>query len=157
MKFIIEVDRQKIISLLETKTRELILFSYGWITSDGEILGHILGVLHFMIAMLIFILLIVSHTIYPALWLQGVVLFCIISIWCQHVILKVCISLVAEEKLTNSRPPFFSIVSDIVALCKIPLDKFIENLLLAETIAVMCFTLSFIGRISVLIHETYLR
>ena len=156
MQLVIDINKEKIIGLLESRTRELITFLYGWITTDGEILGYILGVIHFMIAVLIFMVLFISHTIYPALWLQGVVLFCMILIWIQHVILKVCISIVAEEKLTNGRAPFFGIVNDISSLFRIPLDRFIENLLVAETISVACFTLAFIGRISLFIHERYL-
>ena len=156
MHLVIDINKEKIIGLLESKTRHLIRFLYGWITNDGEILGYILGVVHFMISVLIFMLLFVSHTLYPALWLQGVVLFLMSLIWIQHVILKVCISIVAEEKLTNGRAPFFGIVNDISNLFNIPLDRFIENLLVAETISVACFTLAFIGRISLLIHEKYL-
>ena len=155
MRFVIDLNKEKIIEYLETKLRNLISFLYSWITHDGEILGYILGVLHFMISIIIFMLLFVSHTIYPALWLQGVVLLCMFVIWFQHVILKVCISIVAEEKLTNGQAPFFGIVNDISNVFKIPLDRFIENLLVAETISVACFTLAFVGRISIYIHEYY--
>jgi hypothetical protein len=155
MRFIVDIDKEKTINYLETKLRKLISFLYSWITHDGEILGYILGVLHFMISIVIFILLFISHTLYPALWLQGVTLFCMALIWFQHVILKVCISIVAEEKLTNGRAPFFGIVNDISNVFRIPLDRFIENLLVAETISVACFTLAFIGRISLNIREYY--
>jgi len=155
MRLVLDIDKEKTIEYLETKLRKLISFLYSWITHDGEILGYILGVLHFMISIIIFILLFVSHTIYPTLWLQGSVLFCMFIIWFQHVILKVCISIVAEEKLTNGQAPFFGIVNDISNLFKIPFDRFIENILIAETISVACFTLAFIGRISVYIHEYY--
>jgi len=157
MRFVVDIDKEKTIEYLETKLRKLISFLYSWITHDGEILGYILGVLHFMISIVILILLFISHTLYPALWLQGVALFCMALIWFQHVILKVCISIVAEEKLTNGRAPFFGIVHDISNLFRIPLDRFIENLLVAETISVACFTLAFIGRISLFIQEGYLR
>jgi hypothetical protein len=155
MRFVLDIDKEKTIDYLETKLRNLIGFLYSWITHDGEILGYILGVLHFMISIVIFILLFISHTLYPALWLQGFALFCMSLIWFQHVILKVCISIVAEEKLTNGRAPFFGIVYDITNIFRVPLDRFIENLLLAETISVACFTLTFIGRISVYIHQYY--
>jgi hypothetical protein len=80
---------------------------------------------------------------------------CLVLIWVQHVILKVCISIVAEKRLTNGEAPFFGIVNDISSLFRIPLDRFIENLLLAETISVACFSLAFIGRISLYIHHYY--
>jgi hypothetical protein len=92
---------------------------------------------------------------YPALWLQAVSLLSLGIIWFQHVILKVCISIVAEEKLTNGRAPFFGIVNDISDFFKIPFDRFVENILLAETISLASFTLAFIGRISLYIHEYY--
>jgi len=155
MRFILDIDKEKITDYLESNLRSIIKFLYGWITHDGEILGYILGVIHFMISIIIFMLLFVSHTIYPAFWLQGIVLLCMIVIWFQHVILKVCISIVAEEKLTNGQAPFFGLVNDISNLLKIPLDRFIENLLIAETISVACFTLAFIGRISLYIREYY--
>jgi len=156
MRFIIDIDKEKIIEYLEFKLRTLVGFLYSWITHDGEILGYILGVLHFIISFVVFILLFVSHTLYPVLWLQGLALFFMALIWFQHVILKVCISIVAEEKLTNGRAPFFEIVNDISNLFRIPLDRFIENLLVAETISVACFTLAFVGRISLFIQEGYL-
>jgi hypothetical protein len=155
MRFIIDINKEKTIEYLETRLRNLISFLYSWITHDGEILGYILGVLHFTMSIVIFVVLFISHTLYPALWLQGVVLLCMFVIWFQHVILKVCISIVVEEKLTNGKAPFFGIVNDISNLFKIPLNRFIENILIAETISVACFTLAFIGRISVYIHEYY--
>jgi hypothetical protein len=157
MRFVLDIDKEKTIDYLEIKLRTLISFLYCWITHDGEILGYILGVLHFMISIVIVIVLFISHTLYPALWLQGVALFCMALVWFQHVILKVCISIVAEERLTNGQAPFFGIVNDISILFRIPLDRFIENILLAETISVASFTLAFIGRISLFIQETYLR
>lgn len=155
MRFVLDIDKEKTINYLESKLRNIIGFLYSWITHDGEILGYILGVLHFMISIVIFMVLIISHTIYPRLWLQCIALIFMSLVWIQHIILKVCISIVAEEKFTNGRAPFFGIVNDISNLFKIPLDRFIENLLVAETVSVACFTLAFIGRISVYLHQYY--
>jgi hypothetical protein len=155
MRFVIDINKEKIIDYLESNLRSIVRFLYGWITHDGEILGYILGVVHFMTSIIIFMLLFVSHTIYPALWLQGIVLLCMFVIWFQHVILKVCISIVAEEKLTKGQAPFFGLVNDVSNLFKIPFDRFIENLLIAETISVACFTLAFIGRVSLYIRKYY--
>ena len=57
MRLVLDIDKEKTIEYLETKLRKLISFLYSWITHDGEILGYILGVLHFMISIIIFILL----------------------------------------------------------------------------------------------------
>lgn len=155
MRLVLDVDKERVIRYLESNLRNFIGFFYSWITQEGEILGYILGVLHFLISIVIFVILIISHTIYPTLWLQCVALMCLVLIWVQHVILKVCISIVAEKRLTNGEAPFFGIVNDISSLFRIPLDRFIENLLLAETISVACFSLAFIGRISLYIHHYY--
>uniref|UniRef100_A0A6C0JSG1 Uncharacterized protein n=1 Tax=viral metagenome TaxID=1070528 RepID=A0A6C0JSG1_9ZZZZ len=155
MRFILDIDKEKVVNYLESNLRFLVSFLFQWISTDGEVIGYVLGVIHFMISVIIVILLFVSHTIYPALWLQGSVLLCLIIIWFQHIILKVCISIVAEEKLTNGKSPFFQLVNDISRLFDIPLDRFIENILIAETISIASFTMAFIGRISLYAHEYY--
>ena len=118
-------------------------------------MSYILAVLHVMLTIIIFTILFISHTIYPTLWLQSLALFFIFVLWIQHVILKVCIFIVAEEKLTNGKAPFFQLINDISSFFRIPFDRFIENVFLAETISLASFTLAFIGRISVYLHEYY--
>jgi len=149
------MNREEVIELLSSKLKKLIIFLYSWISSDSEVLGYILGVAHFITAILIVIVLFVSHTIYPALWLQGVVLFGLILIWLQHLFLKVCISTIAEEEFTKGGSPYFKLVEDLISFFNIKLAAYLNNILLIETIAVACFSLSFIGRISVLIHNYY--
>jgi hypothetical protein len=155
MKFTIELQREKLINLLESFVRNLIGILYQWLTNDGEVLGYILAVSHFVISIFIFIILIVSHTIYPALWLQFVVWLSITLIWLQHVFLKVCISIVAEERLTNNTAPFFDIVKNICELFHISSDRFVDNILVAETVAIICFGLVLIGRLSVYFHKYF--
>ena len=149
------MNREEIIEVLSSKLKKLIIFLYSWISSDSEVLGYILGVAHFITAILIVIVLFVSHTIYPALWLQGVVLFGLILIWLQHIFLKVCISTIAEEDFTKHGAPYFKIVEDLISFFNIKLSAYLDNILLIETISVSCFSLAFIGRISVLIHNYY--
>lgn len=149
------MNREEVVSMLVKKLKQLISFLYGWISSDAEVLGYILGVSHFVVAILIIIVFIVAHTIYPAIWLQGVVLAGLIIIWLQHVILKVCISTVTEEEFTKSGAPFFKIVEDVISVFNIKINTYIDNILLVETIAISCFSLAFIGRISVLLHNYY--
>jgi hypothetical protein len=155
MKFTIELNREKIINLSELYIRKLISILYQWLTNDGEVLGYILAVSHFVISIFIFIILIVSHTIYPALWLQFVVWFGITLIWLQHVFLKVCVSIVAEERLTNNTAPFFEIIKNICDILHISSERFVDNILVAETIAMLCFGLALIGRVSVYFHDYF--
>jgi len=155
MKFILNLQRENLINLLESFVRNLIRILYQWLTNDGEVLGYILAVSHFVISIFIFILLFVSHTIYPAFWLQFIVWFGITLIWLQHVFLKVCISIVAEERLTNNTAPFFDIIRNVCDILHISSENFIENILVAETMAMLCFGLALIGRLSVYFHEYF--
>jgi hypothetical protein len=77
-------------------------------------------------------------------------------IWVQHIILKVCIYTVAEENFTKGRAPFFGIVNDISNMFGIPFNRLLENILVAETTAVISFSLVFIGKVYQIICETYL-
>jgi hypothetical protein len=155
MKFTIELNREKIINVLELYIRNLIRILYQWLTNDGEVLGYILAVSHFIISIFLSIVLIVSHTIYPALWLQFIVWFGITLIWLQHVFLKVCVSIVAEQRLTNNTAPFYEIIQIICDFFNISSEGFVDNILVAETVAMICFGLALIGRLSVYFHEYF--
>jgi hypothetical protein len=50
MKFILDLQREKLINLLESFIRNLIRILYQWLTNDGEVLGYILAVSHFVIS-----------------------------------------------------------------------------------------------------------
>jgi hypothetical protein len=141
-----------IVEKLENYTRNIISFLYGWISTDGEVLGYILGVVHFVVSMTIIVMIVVSHTLYPAFWFQVGVFLCLLVIWLQHIFLKVCISIVAEQKLTNSEPPFFQIIRNIIGISP---SEFSTYFVIAETMAVGCFGLEIVSKISVYIHEFY--
>lgn len=141
-----------VVEKLENYTRNIISFLYGWISTDGEVLGYILGVVHFVVSMTIIVMIVVSHTLYPAFWFQVGVFVCLLVIWLQHIFLKVCISIVAEQKLTNSEPPFFQIIRNIIGISP---SEFSTYFVIAETMAVGCFGLEIVSKISVYIHEFY--
>ncbi len=141
-----------LVEKLENYTRNIITFLYSWISTDGEILGYILGVVHFVVSMTIIVMIVVSHTLYPAFWFQVGVFVCLLVIWLQHIFLKVCISIVAEQKLTNSEPPFFQIIRNIIGISP---SEFSTYFVIAETMAVGCFGLEIVSKISVYIHEFY--
>jgi hypothetical protein len=150
MKIEIDIDKDKIIQSTESFLRKFVTFAYKWLTTDGEILGYILGFLHFITSIFIFILLIVSHTIYPALWLQIVVFILLFIIWIQHVVLKVCVSVVAEKILTTNESPFHKILEDLFGVTS---STFSNYLVTSETIALGCFALEIIANFSKIIHN----
>ena len=141
-----------VVEKLENYTRNTISFLYSWLTTDGEVLGYILGVVHFVVSMTIIAMVLVSHTLYPAFWFQLGVFVCLFIIWLQHIFLKVCISIVAEQKLTNHEPPFLKIIRDILGINP---DEFTTYFVIAESMAVGCLGLGLISRMSVYLHEFY--
>jgi len=136
----------------EKYLRELVTFLYSWLSTDGEVLGYILGVCHFVISMTISVMVLAAHTVYPVLWFQILVFGLLLIIWMQHVFFKVCISIVAEQKLTNNEPPFFQIIRDIL---HIQPTEFVNYFLVAETVWVGCFSLELLSKLSVFLYEYY--
>jgi len=141
-----------IVEKAERYVRELVTFLYSWLTTDGEVLGYILGVSHFVISATISVMVVVSHTLYPVVWFQVLVFVLLFIIWIQHVFLKVCISIVAEQNLTKKEPPFFQIIRDIL---HIQPTEFVNYFLVAETVWVGCFSLEILAKLSVFLYDYY--
>jgi len=133
-----------IIQKLEQYSRNAVRFLYRWVTTDGEILGYILGVVHFLLVCALAVSLIISHTIYPSVWFQCFLYIILLLIWLQHVFLKACFLMVAEKNLTQTVSPFYNLSKDIFGISP---DDIITYFLIAETVAVICFGLE-ISRLS---------
>jgi hypothetical protein len=136
----------------ERYLRKIVTFLYSWLSTDGEVLGYILGVCHFVISVTISVMVVVAHTLYPVLWFQIMVFVLLLVIWIQQVFFKVCISIVAEQKLTNNEPPFFQIIRDIL---HIQPTEFINYFWVAETVWVGCFGLELLAKLSVYLYDYY--
>jgi len=136
----------------ERYLRELVTFLYSWLSTDGEVLGYILGVWHSVVCVTIFVTIVISHTIYPVLWLQVLSFACLFLIWLQHIFLKVCIVFIAERKLTNKEPPFYEIIRNIF---HIDPEQFTLHFVIAESMAVGCFVLELLAKLSVFLYEYY--
>jgi len=130
--------------------RELITFLYSWLSTDGEVLGYILGVCHVMICVSVGVCCIISHTLYPANWLQILVFVFLVIVWLQHILLGVCVVFVAEHKLTNKDPPFYEIIRVIF---RIDPTQFTIHFIIAETMVVACFCLELVSKLSTYIYS----
>jgi len=139
-------------AFLVKKTNEIFRFLYSWLTTDGVVLGYILGVVHITLCTALGIMIIISHTLYPVFWLQLLVYFFLFIIWLQHLFLQVCIFFLAEKTLTNNEPPFYTIVREILG---INIEDFIKYFFIAETAVIGSLGLEIISKISVYIHEFY--
>jgi hypothetical protein len=148
MQIIVDVNRKAIIEKMALFLNNTVSFLYQWLTTDGEILGYILGIIHITSSIFIFICIIVSHTIYPVFWLQCVIFICLFLIWIQHIVLKVCVVIVAEMNLTQNRSPYYEIMGEFLhKIFNIKLTDFITYLIVAETVWVGCFGLEIISKI----------
>ena len=132
------------ISYFEERTRFLITFMYSWLTHEGEPLGYILGVFHTIVSTGMVVLVIISHTLYPSLWLKIITFFLLVIIWLQHITLKVCIFTVAEKKLTQNEAPYFKIFNDILGFDG---ELLVDYLVVFETGILCGFSLEFLNLI----------
>lgn len=141
---------------LETLLVRGVAFFYGWWVKEAEVIGYIVGVFHTLLAVTLAVLVIVSHTIYPAFWLQCVIFVCLALILIQHIVLKVCIMTVAEENLTQQKSIFHEVIGHYLG--HVTLQDAMTYLVLIESIAVACFGLEITSRISTYLlrttHET---
>lgn len=121
---------------------------YSWFFTKGEILGYILAVFHFIISAGLVTLLVISHTIYPSVWLKLFVFICLFLIWLQHVVLDICIVTVWESQLTTGETtPFHRIVKDIFEMFNLTLADYDAYLIITESVAVGCFALELISHL----------
>jgi hypothetical protein len=146
------MEVEKVKKYLEEKTIGLIKFLYSWITTEGEPLGYILGVCHITICLSLGFMVIISYTLYPALWLQCVIFVLLFIIWLQHIFLKICVSVAAEYVLTKSESPFYTFINLFTSLD--PQDWTI-HFMVAETAIVGCLFLSLSSRFSLMAYKFY--
>lgn len=146
MKLVVEFSSGVIVEKLFFIIRTF----FGWFSTKGEILGYILAVFHFIISAGLVTLLLISHTIYPSVWLKLFVFTCLLLIWLQHVALDLCIVTVWEKQLTTGEiTPFHRIVKDILAVFNLTLKDYDTYLIITESVAVGCFALELISHLSV--------
>lgn len=152
MKITVEFDKQIIIDKCVSLLKNAVSFVYQWFTTDGELLGYILAVLHLVIGAGAFVGLVISYTIYPSFWLQVILLVFIGSVTLQHIFLRVCVVALAEKELTNSISPFYSMLEDTLKRLGIDYNTFIENIILSEIWCSIFLALHLISRISIYLH-----
>ena len=149
MKITIET---KIINHMDSYIRRSIRFLYGWLSTDGEVLGYILGVIHVIIGVTLPFMVVVSHTIYPAFWLQCIVFSILLIVWLHHIFLRVCIIIVSERNLTKKESPYFRIFEDLTGIDG---ESMVNYLVVFETAAILCLALEIVCKICIMTYESY--
>lgn len=155
MKITFEFDRDRTIGKLEKSMRQFIIHGYKWLTTDGEILGHILGVGHFVISGVLYLLIIACHLIYPSTYFQIGVFICVLIVWLQHVFLQVCISVIAETKLTKTHAPSMILFEELFKKLHLEPDLVWRYFIVSETTFVGFFGLELLSKLSVHIFKKY--
>lgn len=141
-----------VVEKLENYTRNIISFLYSWLTTDGEVLGYILGVLHIMIGTTIPIMVVISNSIYPAFWFQCLAFGIVLLVWLQHVFLRVCIIVVAEKNFTKGGSPYFRMFKDTTGIDG---EVLVDYLVVFETGALVGLAMGLLRQMSVFIYEFY--
>lgn len=119
-----------------------------WLDENGYLLGHILAVFHFMITAVLITLILVSHTIYPSIWLKIIIFVFLGLIWIQHLIFDACVVTWWEKSLTQTHSPFHRILESILKIMNLTLADYDRHLIVIEGVAVGCFGLEIISILS---------
>jgi xanthosine utilization system XapX-like protein len=147
------MEKEELIRLLKEWMISAVTFLYKWLTTDAEILGYILAVLHVLISTTLMISTLIAHTVYPSWQFKLGCYICMILVLLQHIFLNVCIFTVAELSLTRIVPPSNIFLSQIFStLMGTSLSEAMTRLVMGETVAVSCFTLELI---SILMNHIY--
>ena len=140
---------------MEQKMRNFIKFSYSWLSTDGEVLGHILATTHFIISGVLYLLIVACHIVYPNTYFQIGVFVCIFMVWLQHVVLKVCISVIAEKEFTTVEAPSLLLFKEALSLFGISFSSFMDYFVVAETVCVGMFGLELLSKLSLFLYRNY--
>lgn len=109
--------KKAIVNALE----EVFRYCYGWISENDESLGRIVSALHIVVVFGVFVMILISHFIYPVLWFQ-IFVFCIVFlIWIQHILLQACVCSSLERKLMGNNTRLA--VDPVLVFFKIPVTK----------------------------------
>jgi hypothetical protein len=128
--------RRKIVDALES----VFTFLYSWVTENREALGRLAYFWHLFAMFTAFIMIFISHTIYPALWFQIFVFIVAVLVWLQHVILHFCICTSLEIRLLG--PDATIAVDFLLNFFKIPI---MNETRIGITILASSLTAGFLG------------
>jgi hypothetical protein len=68
--------------------------------------GKLVRYIHDFLSNTMIVLIVISHTLYPAFWLQSIVLFICVIVWLQHLVCNGCVISKVEQKLIGDTRSF---------------------------------------------------
>lgn len=128
--------KKAIVNGLEVSLR----WAYKWLSDNDDVLGKILSTLHILVLIVIFVLIVISHVIYPVIWLQLFVFGIVFLIWLQHVLLHACVCSSLERKLMGDDAPLA--IDIILNILRIPISK---ETRMGLTVLLSSLTVGFLG------------
>jgi len=119
--------------------------AFFWESDDAK-KGRFLRVLHHAGVYALATLILVSHTIYPAFWLQSILLgFCIL-VWIQHIVVRGCVISKVEQKLIGDETSF---LDPFLEMFDIDATEYSKQgiLMFGSTLGVAILSLEWISRV----------
>jgi len=129
-----------------TEWTEWIVHKVMFWETDPVRKGKILRYIHHFFSNAIVVLIVVSHTIYPAFWLQTIVLFFCVLVWLQHVTCNGCVLSKVEQKLIGDSDSFVTPILEAFHL-KPTQDLAIAIVIMGSTIGVFLLGLEWLARV----------
>ena len=99
----------------------IVRFCYSWISENEEFLSKITFILHMLLIFSIFMLIFISHTIYPVFWFQALIFIIVFIVWAQQLFLHMFICTALEIKLGGKDSPIA--VDPLLQFFTIPISK----------------------------------
>lgn len=115
--------------------------------TDNKKKARIVRWIHHFVIYSIVTLVFVSHTIYPAFWLQSTILVICILIWIQHVLTGGCVVSKVEQKWLGTRESFVDPIADFFRIKLAEDDDRTGFVTLASTAVVLFLGLEWISRV----------
>lgn len=116
-----------------------------WETDDKK-KGRILRAIHHFLSYALLTLIVISHTIYPAFWLQTLLLFLSTLVWIHHIATHGCVLSKVEQKLLDDSQSF---LDPFLELYGVEADEHSKQgiLMFGSTLGVTFLTLEWFGRV----------
>jgi hypothetical protein len=147
--------KEQIISYLKDSMIFGIKKLYYWLTNDAEILGFILAVLHILVSVSLLLCSFLAHTVYPIWQFKLGTYFFMVLVWLQHIFLNVCIFTVAELSLSLIPPSNQYLAYFYSFFLGTNISEALTRLVMAETIAIVCFGLELISLFCQYLYSLY--
>lgn len=129
-----------------TEWTEWIVHRIFFWESDNAKKGRIVRAIHHAGVFALATMIIVSHTVYPAFWLQTLLVgFCLL-VWIQHVLTNGCVISKVEQKLIGDATSF---LDPFLELFRIEANEQSKRgiLILGSTLAVSLLALEWVSRV----------